>query len=43
MYPSEKITKHLTVRGGGVNPKDQPDRKISDFPTGTTPTHYIFL
>ena len=33
MYPSEKNTNHLTVRGGGggVNPYGQPDRKISAF------------
>ena len=30
MHPSEKVTKHLTVRGG-VNPYGQPDRKISAF------------
>ena len=30
MRPSEKITKQLTL-GGGVNPYDQPDRKISGF------------
>ena len=42
MYPSEKNTNHLTVRGGGggVNPYGQPDRKISafffdDFPKGS--------
>ena len=31
MYTSEKNTKQLTVRGGGVNPYGQPDRKISVF------------
>ena len=33
MYPSEKNTNHLTVRGGGGggNPYGQPDRKISAF------------
>ena len=33
MQPSEKVTKQLTVRGGGggVNPYGQPDRKISVF------------
>ena len=43
MYPSEKNTNHLTVRGGGggVNPYGQPDRKISvfffdDFPNSNT-------
>ena len=31
MHPSEKVTKQLTVRGGGggVNPYGQLDRKIS--------------
>ena len=31
MYPPEKNTKQLTVRGGGGNPYGQPDRKISVF------------
>ena len=31
MYTSEKNTNELTVRGGGVNPYGQPDRKISVF------------
>ena len=31
MHPSEKVTKQLTVRGGGANPYGQPDRKISAF------------
>ena len=29
MHTSEKNTNELTVRGGGVNPYGQPDRKIS--------------
>ena len=31
MYTSEKNPKQLAVRGGGVNPYGQPDRKISVF------------
>ena len=47
MHPSEKITKQLTVRGGGggVNPYGQPDRRISvffidDFPKYTQYNKY---
>ena len=41
MHPSEKVTKQLTVRGGGAgaNPYGQPDRKISAFFLTTSLMH----